>query len=54
MVRHPFVRGMAKSRRKISRSSFLQTAAVFFLISTALTPYLQKAYGLRLLASFIR
>lgn len=51
MVRHPFVRDIAKSRRKFSRSSLLQTAAVFFLISTALTPYLQKAYGLSLLAS---
>jgi hypothetical protein len=53
MVRHPFVRGAAKSRSKFSRSSLLQTAAVFFLISTALTPYLQKAYGLRSLASFL-
>ncbi len=53
LVRHPFVQGMAKSRRKFSRFSLLQTAAVFFLISTALTPYLQKAYGLRSLASFL-
>jgi hypothetical protein len=53
LVRHPFVHGIAKSRRKFSRLSLLQTAAVFFLISTALTPYLQKAYGLRSLASFL-
>jgi hypothetical protein len=53
LVRHPFVQGMAKSRHKFSRFSLLQTAAVFFLISTALTPYLQKAYGLRSLASFL-
>jgi hypothetical protein len=51
LVRHPFVHGAAKSRRKFSRISLLQTAVVFFLISTALTPYLQKAYGLRSLAS---
>jgi hypothetical protein len=44
---------MAKSRHKFSRFSLLQTAAVFFLISTALTPYLQKAYGLRSLASLL-
>ena len=43
LMRHPFVQGMAKSRRKFSRFSLLQTAAVFFLISTALTPYLQKS-----------
>ncbi|HEY6412274.1 MAG TPA: hypothetical protein VIX42_01220 [Edaphobacter sp.] len=53
LLRHPFVRGVAKSRRKFSRSSLLQTAAVFFLISTALTPYLQRAYGLSSLASFL-
>jgi hypothetical protein len=53
LVRHPFVQSMAKSRRKFSRFSLLQTAAVFFLISTALTPYLQKAYGLRSLASLL-
>jgi hypothetical protein len=53
LVRHPFVRGIAKSRRKFSRSSLLQTAAVFFLISTALTPFLQRAYGLRALASLL-
>ncbi|MCU1320452.1 MAG: hypothetical protein JWM43_101 [Acidobacteriaceae bacterium] len=53
LVRYPFVRGVAKSRRTFSRFSLLQTAAVFFLISTALTPYLQKAYGLRSLASFL-
>ena len=53
LVRHPFVRGSAKSRRRFSRSSLLQTAAVFFLISTALTPFLQKAYGLRFLASLL-
>ena len=53
LVRHPFVRGSAKSRRRFSRSSLLQTAVVFFLISTALTPFLQKAYGLRFLASFL-
>jgi hypothetical protein len=53
LVRHPFVRGSAKSRRRFSRSSLLQTAAVFFLISTALTPFLQKAYGLRSLASLL-
>jgi hypothetical protein len=53
LVRHPFVRGAARSRRKFSRFSLLQTAAVFFLISTALTPYLQKAYGLRSLISLL-
>jgi len=53
LVRHPFVQGKARSRRKFSRFSLLQTAAVFFLISTALTPYLQKAYGLRSLASLL-
>ena len=51
LVRHPFVQGKARSRRKFSRFSLLQTAAVFFLISTALTPYLQEAYGLRSLAA---
>jgi hypothetical protein len=51
LVGHPWVYGMAKSRRKFSRFSLLQTAVVFFLISTALTPYLQRAYGLRSLAS---
>ena len=53
LVRHPLVQGMAKSRRRFSRVSLLQTAAVFFLISTALTPYLQKAYGLSSLASLL-
>jgi hypothetical protein len=53
LVRHPFVQGRAKSRLKFSRFSLLQTAAVFFLISTALTPYLQTAYGLSSLASFL-
>jgi hypothetical protein len=53
LVRHPFVQGMANSRRRFSRFSLLQTAAVFFLISTALTPYLQKAYGLSSLASLL-
>jgi hypothetical protein len=53
LVRYPFVRGSAKSRRRFSRSSLLQTAVVFFLISTALTPFLQKAYGLRFLASLL-
>jgi hypothetical protein len=53
LVRHPLVRGMAKSRHKFSRFSLLQTAVVFFLISTALTPYLQRAYGLRSVASFL-
>jgi hypothetical protein len=53
LVRHPFVQSLAKSRRRFSRFSLLQTAAVFFLISTALTPYLQKAYGLRSLASLL-
>jgi hypothetical protein len=51
LVRHPFVEGKVKSRRRFSRFSLLQTATVFFLISTALTPYLQQAYGLRSLAS---
>jgi hypothetical protein len=54
LVRHPFVRGSAKNRRRFSRSSLLQTAAVFFLISTALTPFLQKAYGLRFLVSLLK
>lgn len=53
LARHPFVHHLAKRRRTFSRSSILQTAAVFFLMSTALTPYLQKAYGLRSLASFL-
>jgi hypothetical protein len=53
LVRHPLVRSSEKSRRRFSRSSLLQTAAVFFLISTALTPFLQKAYGLRSLASLL-
>lgn len=53
LARHPFVRHLAKRRRTFSRSSILQTAAVFFLMSTALTPYLQKAYGLRSLASLL-
>jgi hypothetical protein len=53
LVRHPLVRGSAKSRRRFSRSSLLQTAAVFFLISTALTPFLQRAYALRSLASLL-
>jgi hypothetical protein len=50
-VRHPFFKGKVKSRRKFSAFSLLQTAMVFVLISTALTPYLQKAYGLRSLAA---
>jgi hypothetical protein len=54
LVRHPLVHGMAKSRRRFSRFSLLQTAVVFFLISTALTPYLQRAYGLRSLASLLK
>jgi hypothetical protein len=53
LVRHPFVRGAAESRRKFSRFSLLQTAAVFFLVSTALTPYLQRAYGLRSLVALL-
>lgn len=53
LVRHPVLRSMANSRRRFSRFSLLQTAAVFFLITTALTPYLQRAYGLRTLASFL-
>lgn len=53
LMRHPFVRDSAKSRRRFSRSSLLQTAVVFFLISTALTPFLQRAYGLRFLASLL-
>jgi hypothetical protein len=51
LVRHPFVQGKATSRSRFSRLSLLQTATVFFLISTALTPYLQRAYGLRSLAA---
>ena len=53
LVRHPFVHHLSKRRRTFSRSSIIQTAAVFFLMSTALTPYLQKAYGLRSLASLL-
>jgi hypothetical protein len=53
LVRHPFVGGTPKSRHRFSRASLLQTAAVFFLISTALTPYLQKAYGLRSMISVL-
>lgn len=53
LVRHPFVSSTAKSRHRFSRSSILQTASVFFLITTALTPFLQKAYGLRSLASLL-
>lgn len=53
LVRYPFVHGGARSRRRFSRTSLLQTAVVFFLISTALTPFLQKAYGLRSLASLL-
>jgi hypothetical protein len=52
LLRHPFLHGIAVNRRKFSRFSLLQTAVVFFLISTALTPYLQRAYGLRSLASY--
>jgi hypothetical protein len=53
LIRHPFLGAMPKRRRSFSRASILQTAAVFFLITTALTPYLQKAYGLRSLTSFL-
>src|ERR1700761_1031145 len=53
LVRHPLVQRVSKSRSRFSRFSLLQTAAVFFLISTALTPYLQKAYGLSSLASLL-
>lgn len=53
LVRHPVVSSTVKSRRRFSRSSILQTASVFFLITTALTPFLQKVYGLRSLASLL-
>ena len=53
LTRDPLVCGIAASRRRFSRSSLLQTAAVFFLISTALTPFLQRAYGLRSLAAYL-
>ncbi len=53
LVRQPLMRGGAKSRGRFSRFSVLQTAGVFFLISTALSPALQGAYGLHLLASFL-
>lgn len=53
LARHPFLPGVADSRRKFSRFSILQTAAVFFLISTALTPYLQEAYGMGSLVSYL-
>ena len=53
LVRHPFLRHLPRRRQGFSRASILQTAAVFFLITTALTPYLQKAYGLSALSSFL-
>ena len=53
LVRHRFAEGKVRRRRRFSRFSLVQTAAVFFLISTALTPYLQEAYGLRWLASHV-
>jgi hypothetical protein len=52
LLHHPLVYGVTVSRQKFSRFSLLQTAVVFFLITTALTPYLQKAYGLRSLLSY--
>jgi hypothetical protein len=53
LVRHPLVHSMARARRRFSRYSLFQTALVFFLISTALTPFLQRAYGLLSLASLL-
>lgn len=53
LVRHPLANGTARNRRRFSRSTILQTALVFFLITTALTPFLQKAYGLRFLANLL-
>jgi len=53
LVRHPLVSATARNRRRFSRSTLLQTALVFFLITTALTPFLQQAYGLRLLANLL-
>ncbi len=53
LLRQPLMRRVEKSRRRFSRFSVLQTAAVFFLISTALTPSLQRAYGLRFLALYV-
>jgi hypothetical protein len=53
LVRHPWTGGTPRDRRSFSRAAIMQTAAVFFLISTALTPYLQKAYGLRSLSSLL-
>lgn len=53
LVRNPLVGNIPRSRRRFSKVALLQTALVFFLISTALTPFLQKAYGLGFLASLI-
>ena len=53
LARRPFIGNVVRSRRTFSRFSLLQTAGVFFLISTALTPHLQKVYGLLSFASFL-
>jgi uncharacterized membrane protein SirB2 len=42
-----------RQRRRFSKSSFVQTAIVFFLIAMALTPFLQRAYALQSLTSFL-
>ncbi len=52
-VRHPLVTATSRNRRRFSRSAILQTALVFFLLTTALTPFLQKAYGLRFMAKLL-
>jgi len=53
LLRHPFVNNDARSRHRFSRSALMQTAVAFCLISIAITPYLQKAYGLSYLASWL-
>ena len=53
LIRHPITRPTLRGRRRFSRATVFQTAVVFFLITTALTPFLQKAYGLRSLAALL-
>ena len=52
-IRQPLVQNSERNRRRFTRSSIIQTAIVFFLITTALTPFLQRAYGLRALAHLL-
>ena len=55
LLRHPIVRPdrLRRQRRRFSKAAFVQTATAFFLLATALTPFLQRAYGVQSLSGLL-